>query len=402
MTAKTQGFSKDLSLFVLDDIGLVFSEAAQEIYELNTTATYIWCRLEDGTKPSDMPLALAETFGFTLAEAERHLGDILAEWQDLRFFGNGKAAKKDASGSSNDFPRKRIRQAIKQAISRQLPYELCYRVLGQDIRVGFVSREAKDRVRPTLSHLEVSCEARNSKAVSLSVTQDDKDYVISEPGRTGYRCGRLEEVAPYVIYLVFSRSIDKAGFSIAFHAGAVSDGQHALILPGKAGSGKTSLTTALIHEGYRYHSDDLILLNEGELEIRGVPFSLCIKESGTDLLSTYFPQLTDLVIHKRPDEKRARYLPPPRSAFENGKGQAPYASWVVFPQYMDGADTQLREIGPSAALRTLIKQCALSPPLTHRQVETLVFWLRSVAYFELPMSSLEEAVRKLRGLWEVA
>ena len=65
MSGKIPRFSGDVSLFVLDDFGLVFSETKQELYELNTTATFIWCQIEEGLTPPQLATALSETFGFS-------------------------------------------------------------------------------------------------------------------------------------------------------------------------------------------------------------------------------------------------------------------------------------------------------------------------------------------------
>ena len=40
-----------LRLFLLEDEGILFSEGHQEVYALNTPATYVWCCLEEGMTP---------------------------------------------------------------------------------------------------------------------------------------------------------------------------------------------------------------------------------------------------------------------------------------------------------------------------------------------------------------
>ncbi|NMQ20920.1 hypothetical protein E4P82_18030 [Candidatus Competibacter phosphatis] len=47
------------------------------------------------------------------------------------------------------------------------------------------------------------------------------------------------------------------------HAGAVSDGHTALVLAEAGGSGKSTLTAALLARGYRYLSDDVVPLERG-------------------------------------------------------------------------------------------------------------------------------------------
>ena len=85
MSRQSLALSKDVCLFILDDVGIVFSEANQEIYELNTTATFIWCQLEEGLSELRLAEALASTFGFQIADAEHHVREAFADWRSRGF-----------------------------------------------------------------------------------------------------------------------------------------------------------------------------------------------------------------------------------------------------------------------------------------------------------------------------
>lgn len=398
MTSALAPFAGDLSLFVLDDIGVVFSETAQEIHQLNAAATYLWCRIEAGVEASDLPRDLAADFGITLDEAERQLDGILAAWRRRGFFAETPPPRAMAARAEGGPVRSSPEAPSRKAMKMPLAISRSYRVLGRTFRVGFESREIEASVHPMVSHLEIRSEEQGDEETGISLFKEGRSYVVAERGRPAYRRARLEEIAPLVNYLVFTRAVARAGYSVAFHAGAVSDGRRALVLPGDAGSGKTSLTAALVHAGLRYLSDDLVLLRTGRTEIEGVPFSLCVKESGVELLRSRFPDLPRLPAHPRPDGRRVRYLPPPPERFANDRGGA-RAAWLVFPRYEAGAGTRLGRLSRAEALRRLLKTCTLATPLTRRQVETFIVWLRSVDCMELPMSSLDEAADLLRDLW---
>jgi hypothetical protein len=67
--------------------------------------------------------------------------------------------------------------------------------------------------------------------------------------------------------------------------------------------------------------------------------------------------------------------------------------WVIFPHYDAGAITSLRPLSRPEALRRLLREClALPDSLDRAGVESLVRWIRTVDCFELPMSSLADAV----------
>jgi Coenzyme PQQ synthesis protein D (PqqD) len=77
--------SEGVRLFVLDDGGVLFACATQELCLLNTSATFIWCCVEDGLNAAQIAAAYAGGFEVAFAEAERHVADALAQWQGLGY-----------------------------------------------------------------------------------------------------------------------------------------------------------------------------------------------------------------------------------------------------------------------------------------------------------------------------
>jgi len=74
-----------MSLFLLEDEGILFSEGKQEVYVLNTPAAYIWCCLEEGMPPSQISAAFSSGFGVPLDQAVQTTGDLLSRWQASGF-----------------------------------------------------------------------------------------------------------------------------------------------------------------------------------------------------------------------------------------------------------------------------------------------------------------------------
>src|SRR3954467_15300222 len=74
------------SFSLLDDRPVLFSEAAQKIYELNQVAAYIWCCLLDN-KPAEAICADLTNFGFDTVAARNHLSQALHRWFKLGLLG---------------------------------------------------------------------------------------------------------------------------------------------------------------------------------------------------------------------------------------------------------------------------------------------------------------------------
>ena len=77
----------NVTLHLLDESGVLFNAGTQQLYNLNTTATFIWCCLEEGLDQGEILRALAQTFGFDAHTAEAHATEIIRQWRQLGLLG---------------------------------------------------------------------------------------------------------------------------------------------------------------------------------------------------------------------------------------------------------------------------------------------------------------------------
>ena len=135
-------------------MGVVFSEASQEIYELNTTATYIWCQLEEGAQHPKIADDLAKTFGFGKSEAQRYVNETLNHWAALGLMGQQATAREEPVLQEREA---QIHGPGEMVVLPQGGSNIArYDILGQRFRVGFETDTLKAWVCPALTHLEVS------------------------------------------------------------------------------------------------------------------------------------------------------------------------------------------------------------------------------------------------------
>jgi hypothetical protein len=162
-------------------------------------------------------------------------------------------------------------------------------------------------------------------------------------------------------------------------------------LPAAAGSGKSSLTAALVHRGFRYFSDEVALIEPFTFHVSPMPLALCVKSTGWDLMARYYPEILSLPVHVRCDGKVLHYIPPPADAAE----QIPMpVRHIIFPRYEQDAPTRLARVKRSEALGRLMGEClALRQRLDHENVRQLVGWIAGTECYELTFSSLETAAQ---------
>ena len=73
-------FAPDVNLHIVGRDGLVLCEGSQELYGLNTTATFVWCCLEEDLTPQAVSSKLESTFGISRDSARAYIGQCLSEW----------------------------------------------------------------------------------------------------------------------------------------------------------------------------------------------------------------------------------------------------------------------------------------------------------------------------------
>src|SRR3954454_22526846 len=74
------------SFSLLDNRPVLFSEAAQKIYELNHVAAYIWCSLLE-QKPPEAICDNLTSFGLERVAARNQLNEALGRWFKLGLLG---------------------------------------------------------------------------------------------------------------------------------------------------------------------------------------------------------------------------------------------------------------------------------------------------------------------------
>jgi len=149
-------------------------------------------------------------------------------------------------------------------------------------------------------------------------------------------------------YLIANRTNHR----LLLHAGAVEHGGIGILLPALPGSGKSTLTAALVCHGYRLLSDEfgVVDLRNGQLLPLLRPIGL--KNGSIDLIAHLAP---DAALGPRFHGTRkgtvAHLAPNRRAVRMNRTGAQP--ALVLFPQFQPGARARLEEIDPGRAFSKL-------------------------------------------------
>ncbi|MET0093409.1 MAG: hypothetical protein ABW120_07740 [Sedimenticola sp.] len=274
-----------------------------------------------------------------------------------------------------------------------------YHLLNSNLRVRYSHTELLSQVASIFSHLEHEAAAEQVTTIDIIQEQDGVIRLYHEYTPV-YSCTDINKLGPLAKTLVWRSAIEAFHFFIDIHAGVVGDSKQCFLLPAAAGSGKSTLTAALIHHGFEYFSDELALLQEEGMKVCPAPLALCVKESGIKTLSTYYPHLHKLNLHLRGDGKWARYMPPPTESIPHPDTLRSVGA-IVFPQYTPGETTRLENLGHMETLQLLMKECLIvNAHLDQEKVSALLKWIEETPCYRMPISDLNEAVTIFRTLSE--
>lgn len=177
---------------------------------------------------------------------------------------------------------------------------------------------------------------------------------------------------------------------LIIHAAVIEKGDRAAILPGAPGSGKSTLTAYLVHNGWRLLSDELALLSLDDGRATPLARPISLKNESIDVIGGIVPganmtcRCEDTVkgtvaLLKAPSESVAR-IP-----------EKVQPAWVIFPRFKQGAATSLK---PRSKADTLIEvgNNAFNYSIHgKRGFEILSRLMDDCACFDLTYSDLTEA-----------
>lgn len=221
---------------------------------------------------------------------------------------------------------------------------------------------------------------------------DGSSHVVQRNGTQILRMSDHHLVGVFLWHLN-QRVMLETRSALTVHAGVVSSGDRALVFPGDANAGKSTLVAALVTAGFDYLSDEAALLDlEGTL-VHPYHRSVSLEPGSWPLLPGLrpappagFPAPSDLWILP-PDELRDSCL-----------GAACPPGWVLFPRLAVGDGTSLQPVSRADALRRLARRSTNLAALGTPGFRSLVRTVEASSCWEIALDGVRTAVEELQRL----
>ncbi len=339
--------------------------------------------------------ALCETFGLSTHSVKDDVDSILSEWIRLGFFGTDSACEPDQPGTDTNPPPGALTQPSTR--NGDYPFEAYYQLPETGFHFRYASARLAEIAGSVLGHLEVT--GLGHADITVEVQQDARGFCLVYDDLVTRFCTREDELAPLLHGFVLSSTYSRAKCLLAIHAGAASNGETCLVFPALPGSGKSTLTAALIASGYSYCTDELVLLQRQTHRIQAIAMAPAIKTGSWEVLRTYYPDIEHLPVYTRPDKQKVRYLQPEKHQLPHDMTQQYRVQALVFPVYQAGTQPALTPVSPADALcRMTDAGTDIKGGLDLSLVTDIINWIGGIDSYEIRYSKLDDAITHIRTL----
>lgn len=395
----------DVELHILDDRGLLFAPHAGELHALTTGATWIWCALEEGWTLGELVHDFAKTSRTSPTEARTAICDLLRLWWREGLLEGAPrsaavtAAEATAAISEPCAPPRGA--AVSSACERGPPPAAAVGIalLGSHYHVRISDAEAAARVLSLLRPWLASC--GDGAAVPVDIVRRDAEWQVRIAGEAVATAFSLEELAPRLAAALRDDALTRHGYDLLLPAAMLARPEGALLLAA-AGSDKSPLALVLAQLGFVYLGDEAVILAGEPLRAKAVPGCPTVEEEALQQLRPCDPMPARPPGLRRSDSHPGRDLPP-----EAAPALPPQATqsvrWLVFPDFREGAQTQLEPLDAVEALTRLFDlRLKLNRPLSRDLVRRLVDWIAPIEAFALEYGDPRDAAERLVQLTDMA
>ncbi|MCK5831524.1 MAG: hypothetical protein KAH20_14610 [Methylococcales bacterium] len=369
--------------FKFDGHLVLLKNNSSRLQILNPLASLIWQFKKNGLSNLEIAKEISDALDVSIDRALQDITSINTQWALDFSTSFEKKSNQQTQPLSKDLTDWKAKKSIFLSFSEFT------------VRVNLDSDVIYDKVRCLFPSSEVG--AIHFVDIQLSVISNlglflivQDDLVLEQVDTEGYAALMLFQ---HVVDLV-SKHDD---WLVILHAGGVSWKGQGIVFPALGGSGKSTLTAALIKHDFNYINDDVIPLLRKTNELLHLPTNLSIKQGSWPILQSLYPELQELSIYGN-YEPRVKYLPPP---FDNKSLSRVTAKYIILPNYQDGASARIEPLSSISALQAIIEgESLLHLPLNKTDVTALLKWITTLTCHRLTYDKLDSAVNLLHEFCE--
>ena len=386
----------DVLFYPFADGGLLFREGRRRVWVLNPASAYVWCALDRAVDAADLSRRYARAFSVGRARALDDVAGALAGFRREGLLGETMAADPAAENGSWDL--EVDGPPLGSRAKENWPFRRSFRLASHALELCCQDRSLGHAFGAIMEHLRVDCGEHPDTRLAVVAGALERTWDIYVDGRGWVAGVSPEGVLPYLVTLTFVRFSEALKDRLLFHAAVLDKKGRTVVLPGEAGSGKTTLAAALVaRSGFSFYSDELAVVDVATLTVIPFPLPMSIKPGSLPVLARDYPGLSAVSVHPRSDGKEVRYLLLPRESLPSA-GTAGKVHCIVFPSYLAGVTGRLNLLEKGHAMQRLVRTGSSNRDMTGADVRAMIALVEKVPCYELVFSELGDALEGVEKL----
>ena len=168
--------------------------------------------------------------------------------------------------------------------------------------------------------------------------------------------------------------------ALAIHAGLVAKGDCTILLPGSSGSGKSSVTTWLVTQGWRYHTDELVAIDLETRAVKAFTRPLNIKTRGVPAVREIF----DLdAVEDQCQVSAGVTMIPHRLINPDFSTDVPNITHVIFPKYIAESKPEMIALSGAEAGLEMMRSNVIARNLPNHGFSQVTGLVRDIPAYRL-------------------
>ncbi len=181
---------------------------------------------------------------------------------------------------------------------------------------------------------------------------------------------------------------------VIIHSAVLAKGDKAILFPAPPGSGKSTLTAFLAHNGWRLLSDEMALIIPNTKIVQPFVRPICLKNQSIDIAKSLFPEgkFSDIALDTHKGD--VIHLSPPKLSWDSYKKNAELVG-IVFPNFRVNQELQIYQLDKTQAFMQLVENAFNYSVLRSTAFQTLTNIIEGVQTFEIFHSDLGDVAEFL-------
>jgi len=184
---------------------------------------------------------------------------------------------------------------------------------------------------------------------------------------------------------------------LLLHAGCVERGGQGILLPALPGSGKSTLTAALVNRGYRLLSDEFGAVSLADGSLYPLLRPVALKNESIDVIAQFAPEAKLGPRFPKTRKGTVAHMAPPRDSVVR-MHEPVQPSLVIFPKFTPNTVVELEPMPRSFAFAKLASNSFNYEILGPDGFSTLVKVTQSCDCFRLTYGNLDQAIKVINRL----